>query len=143
MSLLKSYFPKSTLGYNSFHFFFYKLNQPILLVYICNESLLLCCFFSNFRYNFLYISFLFFFVVVVVVVVVDNIANFFPNFAKFIKKSLIKKYIHLVLSESLLYVLILGDNIPKGFFSIFVTNEIFKTLFTKRKLIRYYYIYRS
>ena len=34
MSLLKSYFPKNTLGYNSFHFFFINLiNQYYLFTY--------------------------------------------------------------------------------------------------------------
>ena len=55
--------------------------------------------------------------------------------------SFIKKYIHLVLSKPLLYILIFGQNMQKGliFLIIFVINEIFKFLFTKRKLIRYYY----
>ena len=40
----------------------------------------------------------------------------------------------LVLSKFLLYILISGKNMYKGlFFIIFVTNEIFKILFTKRK----------
>ena len=60
----------------------------------------------------------------------------------FFKKFIIiyKKIINLVLSKSLLYILIFGQNIHKGlFFSIFVTNEIFKILFTKRKVIRYFH----
>ena len=62
---------------------------------------------------------------------------FSSNLSSFIEK----RYIHLVLSKSLLYRLILGRNTHKGlFFSIFVTSEIFKILFTKRKLIRYCYL---
>ena len=67
--------------------------------------------------------------------------------------SFIKKGIHLVLHTfkhthtfrntftSLVYALIFGRNMHKGliFVSIFVTTEIFKILFTERKLVRYYY----
>ena len=44
--------------------------------------------------------------------------------------SFIIKYIHLVLSKYFVHKLM-----------IFVTNEIFKILFTKGKLIRYYYYF--
>ena len=46
----------------------------------------------------------------------DNIAKFFPNFIIFIKKisSFFKKYVHLVLSKPLLYILMFGRNMDKG-----------------------------
>ena len=61
---------------------------------------------------------------------------FFNNSSSFIKKDL-----YLVSSKSLQYSLIFGSNIHKGltFLTIFVTNKIFKTLFTKENFIRYYY----
>ena len=58
------------------------------------------------------------------------------------KKFFIIKYIHLVLPEYLLYILVSGKNVHKGlmyiityYVVIFPTNEIFKVLFIKRKLI--------
>ena len=92
-------------------------------------------FFSAFRYFLLYTSSLLnlFFIIWL---------NFFQTFIYLSKKfsSFITRYIHLVFSKYLLYVLISGKNIHKGnIFIIFVTNEIFKMLFIKRKLIRYYY----
>ena len=54
--------------------------------------------------------------------------------------SFIKKDIYLVSWKSFLYAVIIGRNIHKGLFlSIFSANKIFKSLFTKRDLIRYYY----
>ena len=63
----------------------------------------------------------------------------FTFFLKFFS-SFIIKYIHLVLSRYLLYILTSGKNVHKGlnFKIIFVTNQMFKILFIKRKLIRYY-----
>ena len=60
----------------------------------------------------------------------NYISNLFPNCHNLSKgfSFFIMKWIHLFLSEYLLY--------------IFVTNEIFKILFTQRKLYRsYYFIY--
>ena len=53
----------------------------------------------------------------------------------------IMKYIHLILFKYLLYLLISGKNMQKenNFFIAFVTTEIFKIFFVKRKFIRYYY----
>ena len=72
-----------------------------------------------------------------------HIAKFFPNCHICIKNFFMffHEYMHLILSEYLLYIPISGKNMHKGliFFIISVTNEIFKILFTKRKLIRYYY----
>ena len=61
---------------------------------------------------------------------------FFNNSSSFIKKDL-----YLVSSKSLQYSLIFGSNIHKGlaFLTSFVNNKIFKTLFTKKNFIRYYY----
>ena len=65
----------------------------------------------------------------------DNVANCFPHFAIFYQKD---KY--LVFPTVLLYGLIFGRNMHKGlFFKIFIANKIFKTLFIKRSLIRYYF----
>ena len=61
----------------------------------------------------------------------------FPNVIMFTKKSFIfyQKYIHLFLSKPFLYILIFGRNMHKClFFSIFVTNEIFKILFKEWSL---------
>ena len=71
------------------------------------------------------------------------IANFSPNFHIFIKKLFIfyHEKMHLVLPKVLLYIYIpvSGKSMYKGlFFIIFVTNEIFKILFTRSKLNRYY-----
>ena len=51
------------------------------------------------------------------------------------KFSSVVKYIHLVLSEYRLYILISGKNMHKGLIFYYLC----KVLFTKRKLIRYYY----
>ena len=73
-----------------------------------------------------------------------NVADFFfqisscfsNNFSYFIKKD-----VHSVLSKSFPYALIFGRNMHKGLFflRIFTANKIFKIVFTKRDLIRYYY----
>ena len=87
--------------------------------------------FFSFRYFLLYISLqLNFFY---------YIAKFCPNchiFLNFIL-SFIMKYIHLVLSKYILYILISGKNMHKGL--VFFIIEIFKVWFTKSKFIRYYY----
>ena len=59
--------------------------------------------------------------------------NFFNDITKFFPNYIYKKYIPLVSLKSFLYTLISGQN---NFFGIFVTNQIFKTLLTERKLIR-------
>ena len=51
------------------------------------------------------------------------------------KFSSVVKYIHLVLSEYCLYIHISGKNMHKGLIFYYLC----KVLFTKRKLIRYYY----
>ena len=52
-----------------------------------------------------------------------------------------KKSMHWVLSKCFQYSLIFGRYMHKGliFFSIFIANEMFKIIFTKRDLVRYYY----
>ena len=93
-------------------------------------------FFSAFRYFLLYTSLLFN-TFLMILLTFSQISLYLPNTFY----SFIKKYIHLVLSKPLLYILIFGQNMQKGliFFIVFVINKIFKFLFTKRKLIRYYY----
>ena len=68
--------------------------------------------FSAFRYFLLHISSLLF--------SFCYIANFFPNCHIFIKifSSSVIKYIHLVLSEYLLYILISGKKIHKSLISL-------------------------
>ena len=93
-------------------------------------------FFSVFRCFFLYISSL--------------LVLFMMIFLTFAKVSIclvktlsffIKKEIRLFSSKCLLYITTCSWNMHKSlrFFRIFVSNEIFKTLFNKRKFIRYYY----
>ena len=82
--------------------------------------------------------------------------NFFQNYHIYIYIyiyiSFIIKCMHLFLSYAfilmhlflfilILYILVSGRNMHKGLISLYssITNEIFKILFTKRKLIRYYY----
>ena len=71
----------------------------------------------------------------------DNAADFFPNFIMFFLQFFIfyqkKEKISVIP-----YALIFGKNMHKGliFFSIFVSNKIFKIIFTKRNFIRYYYL---
>ena len=67
----------------------------------------------------------------------DNVADFFlislyvsNNFSSFYKKDM-----HLVSPKSFLYALM-----TINFFGIFIAYKIFKILFTKRHLIRYYYL---
>ena len=82
-------------------------------------------FFSGFRNFLLCVTSLFIFVF-------DNIANFY-------KFCYIYQNVFDLLSENLFYAYLDGIGVRVYLFSIFVTNEIFKILLTKRNLIRYYY----
>ena len=75
---------------------------------------------SVFRYFLFYISALLYFCLIIL-----------PTFSQ----------ISLDTSKSLLYIFIFGRNMYNGiiYLAFFVTNEIFKILFTERKLFRYYY----
>ena len=86
-----------------------------LKAFFCVES------FFNFV---LYISSLLFFYYI------SQIVIYLPKFF-----SSVIKYIRLVLSEYYLYILISGKNMHKGLSFYYLC----KVLFTKRKLIRYYY----
>ena len=66
----------------------------------------------------------------------SQILLYFSNNLSFIKKDLY------LCHESLFYMHSFLEEIwrhSSNFFSIFVTNKIFKTFFTKRDIIRYYY----
>ena len=67
--------------------------------------------------------------------------EFILDFIIFLCKSssFIEKDIYLVSLKVFLYPLIFGSATWLNFFIIFITNEIFKTFFTKRKLVRLYY----
>ena len=102
--------------------FFYKQTLSILLINKYNESLLLVFHYCEnlwfFHYKILF----------------DNVANFFPNFIiyqkrhtfNFIKISSICTHFWKEYAQR------------SNLFSIITANKIFKILFTKRDLIRYY-----
>ena len=103
--------PKTKISYNNSFYLFFKLNQTTLLVYKSIEKhykSIVLNLFSAFRSFLLYIS---------------PLINFFYYIAKFFQiviylsevfSSFIIKYIHLLLSEYLLYILISGKNMHKG-----------------------------
>ena len=73
----------------------------------------------------------------------DDIPNIFQNLHVFNENIFFFFLLKKCLSSSkfLLYIIICEQNMHTGlfFFKTFLTNEIFKILFTKQKLIRYYY----
>ena len=91
--------------------------------------------FSAFRYFLLYVSskLVFFIILLTFFQIVIYSSKRYSSF--------IIKNIHLVLSEYISYILISRKNMPKSLVSLiaFVTNEVFKIFYTKRKHVRYYY----
>ena len=119
------------------YLYFRILNQTILLIYKNIENFLVLNLFLAFRYFSLYvfiiISLYKFNIISFILLYFPKLSYIYPKIFSFF----IMKYIHFVLSECLLCILISGKNMHKCliFIIIFVTNEIFKIFFTKRKLI--------
>ena len=125
-----------TLQDNSFYLF-YKLTKSILLVYKNIEIFFsfVMNLFLAFRYFLLYTSSLLNLVFVILLAfsqIFIYLSNIFSTFIKIHAFSFIE--------ISFIYTHFWKEYAQRSnFFIVFVANQIFKFLFTQRKLVRYYY----